>query len=86
MLSMFAIASSRCGPRVRADGSLKLWPSADAAAGGAAAGDGVDGAFEVVFDVAGPGAAGAAGVCAVAGAGFEGAFEVEEEATAVALG
>ena len=86
MLSISAIASSRCGPRVRADGSLKLWPSADAAAVGADAGDGVDGAFDVVFDVAGPGAAGAAGVCAVAGAGVEGSFELDEEAAGVALG
>ena len=39
-----------------------------------------------MFDVAGPGAAGAAGVCAVAGAGVEGGFEVDEEAAGVALG
>ncbi len=62
MLSIFAITSSRCGPRVRADGSLKLGPSADAVAAGAEAGDGVDGGFDVVFDVAGAGAAGGAGV------------------------
>lgn len=84
MLSIFAIASSRCAPRVRADGSLKLAPSADAAAAGA--GDGVEGAFNVVFDVVGAGAAGAAGVCAVAGAGVEGAFEVDEEAAGAVLG
>ncbi len=47
MLSMFAIASSRCGPpNVSAEGSLKLGPSAPGAMG---AGDGVAGAFEVVF-------------------------------------
>lgn len=84
MLSIFPIASSRCAPRVRAEGSLKLAPSADAAAAGV--GDGVDGAFDVVFDVAGAGAAGAAGVCAVAGAGVEGAFELDEEAAGAALG
>ena len=86
MLSIFATASSRCAPRVRADGSLKLGASADTAAAGAAAGDGVDGAFDVVFNMAGAGAAGAAGVCAVAGAGVEGAFEVDEEAAGAALG
>lgn len=84
MLSIFAIASSPCAPRVRADGSLKLAPSAATAAAGA--GDGVDGAFNVVFDVAGAGAAGVVEVCAVAGAGVEGAFEVDEEAAGADLG
>ena len=69
---------------VRADGSLKLAPSADVEAAGAD--DGVDGAFNVVLDVAGAGAAGEAGVCAVAGVGVEGAFEVDEEAVGAALG
>ena len=87
MLSIFAIASSRCAPRVRADGSLKLGPSADVAAAGADdAGEGVDGASDVMLDAAGAGAAGTAGVCAVAGAGVEGALEVEEEAAGAALG
>ena len=84
MLSIFAIASSRCAPRVRADGSLKLGPSAGAATAGADAGVGVDGAFEI--EVAGPGAAGAAGVCTVTGAGVEGVFEVDEVAAGAALG
>lgn len=86
IFSIFAITSSRCAPSVRADGSLKLGPSADAAAAGAEAGDGVDGGFDVVFDVVGPGAAGAAGVCAVADAGVEGALEVDDEAAGAALG
>ena len=84
MLSIFAIATSRCAPRVRADGSLKLGPSADTAAAGAEAGVGVDGAFDI--EVARPGAAGAAGVCTVAGAGVERAFEVDEVAAGAALG
>ena len=74
MLSMLAIAASRCPPRARAFGSLNSAPSADPAAG---AGDGVAGAFEVVLE-AGAGAAGAAGVLADAGAGVEGVFEVED--------
>lgn len=86
MLSIFLTASSRCAPRVRADGSLKLAPSADKAAAGGWAGDGVDGAFDAVFDVAGAGAAGAAGVCAVTGAGVEGAFALDGEAAGAALG
>ena len=65
---------------------MKLGPSADAAAAGAEAGDGVDGAFDVKLDKAGAGAVGTAGVCAVAGEGVEGAFEVEEEAVGAALG
>ena len=87
MPSIPAIASSRCAPKVRADGSLKLAPSAGAPAG---AGDGVSGAFDVVLDAGAgaAGAAGAAGVCAVAGAGVERAFEDddEEEAAGAALG
>ncbi len=80
---MFAIASSRCGPpRVSAEGSLKLGPSAPGAAG---AGDGVAGALGVRFE-AGAGAAGATGVDAGAGAGVEGAFEVDDEAAGAALG
>lgn len=87
MLSIFATASSPCVPMVRADGSLKLAPSADAAAAGA--GDGVDRAFAIVLDAVeagAAGAAGAAGVCATAGVGVEGAFAVDEEATGAALG
>lgn len=83
MLSMLAIASSRCGPpRVRADGSLKLAPSAPPAAG---TGDGVAGAFEGVFDE-GAGAAGAAGVDTAAGAGVDGIFEVDAGAAGADLG
>ena len=55
MLSIFAIAASRCAPSVRADGSLKFPSSVPAEAAGA--GDGVVGGFEVVLD-AGAGAAG----------------------------
>ena len=84
MFSRLAIASLRCGPMVRTDGSLKLAPSADAAAAGA--GDGVDGAFDVVFDVAGTGASGAFTVCVIAGAGVEGAFEADEEVAGAAFG
>ena len=84
MPSMFTIASSRCAPSVRADGSLKFALSVGGAAAGA--GDGVDGAFDVVFVVVGAGAAGAAGVCAAAGAGVEGVFEVDDEARGAALG
>ena len=62
MLSIFAITSSRCGPRVRADGSLKLGPSADAVAAGAEAGDGVDLGFQLIIKKKGAGAAGGAGV------------------------
>jgi len=82
ILSILAIASSRCEPKVRADGSLKFALSVPAPAG---AGDGVAGAFEVVLD-AGAGAAGAAGVDAGAGAGVDGVFEVDEEAAEAALG
>lgn len=82
MLSIFVTASSRSGPRVRAEGSLKVAPPAGAAAG---AGVGVVGAFNVLLG-AGAGAAGAAGVWAVVGAGVEGAFEVDEEAVGAAFG
>lgn len=83
MLSMFAIASSRCGPpRASALGSLKFLASAPGAAG---AGEGVAGAVDVVFG-AGAGAAGAAGVDAGAGTGVEGVFEVDEEAAGAAFG
>ena len=81
MPSIFAIASSLCEPRVRADGSLKFALSAPAAG----AGDGVAGAFEVGSE-AGAGAAGAAGVDAGAGAGVEGSFDVDAEAAGAALG
>ena len=62
MLSMFVMAASRCAPRVRTDGSLKLPPSVVVPAAGA--GDGVAGASVVGFD-AGAGAAGGTGVCEV---------------------
>ena len=45
MASMFKMASSRCAPRVSAEGSLNEAPSADGADG---AGEGVAGAFAVV--------------------------------------
>lgn len=85
MLSIFAIAASRCAPRVRADGSLKFPSSVPVDAAGA--GDGVAGAFNVVLD-AGAGAAGGAGVEAAAGAGVEGALAAEalDEMAGAALG
>lgn len=61
MLSISVIAASRCGPSVRADGSLKFPSSVDLSPVGGAAGVGVDGAFVIGFD-AGAGAAGGAGV------------------------
>lgn len=77
MLSMLATAASRCVPSVRADGSLKVPPSAVAPVDAAGTGVGVAGtSCAEVFD-AGAGAGGGAGVCAVAGAGVTGAFEVE---------
>ena len=47
MPSIFAIASSRCEPKVSAEGSLKVAPSADGADGADGAGEGVAGAFAV---------------------------------------
>ena len=50
MPSIFAIASSRCDPKVSAEGSLKVAPSADGAdgaEGAEGAGEGVAGAFTV---------------------------------------
>ena len=58
MLSMLAIAASRSGPMVKAEGSLKLLGSDGCWAG---AGEGVLGTFWVKDDD-GTGAAGAAGV------------------------
>ena len=52
MLSMFAIAASRWGPRVIAVGSLKVGMSPDGADGAAGAGDGVDGLADGADDVA----------------------------------
>ena len=84
ILSIFAIASSRCEPNVRADGSLKVVLSAPAAAA-AGTGEGVAGAFAVLLE-AGAGAAGAAGVEAGAAAGVDGGFEVDVDAVGAALG
>ena len=85
MLSIFAIASSRCEPSVRAEGSLKLAPSV---AGAEGAGEGVAGAFVLVVLEAGAGAAGTAGVCAFAGVdiGVDGVFDADDEAAGTALG
>ena len=85
ILSIFEIAASRCAPRVRDDGSLKLPSSVAAEAAGA--GEGVAGGFEVVLD-AGAGAAGGAGVEAAAAAGVEGALveEAADELAGAALG
>lgn len=50
MPSIFAMASSRCEPKVSAEGSLKVAPSADGAdgaEGAEGAGEGVAGAFAV---------------------------------------
>ncbi len=47
MPSIFAIASSRCDPKVSAEGSLKAAPSANGADGADGAGEGVAGAFTV---------------------------------------
>ena len=50
MPSIFAMASSRCDPKVSAEGSLKVAPSADeadVAEGAEGAGEGVAGAFTV---------------------------------------
>ena len=47
MPSIFAIASSRCDPKVSAEGSLKVAPSANGADGAEGAGEGVAGAFTV---------------------------------------
>ena len=80
ILSILAIASSRCEPG--SDGSLKLAPGAAVEAG---AGDGVAGAFGA-GPGAGAGAAGGAGVEAGAGAGVDGAFEVDEDEAGAALG
>ena len=80
ILSIFAIAASRCAPRARADGSLN---SADPAAAGA--GDGVAGALDEEVE-AGAGAAGAAGVRTEAGAGVEGVADMEDEAAGAAFG
>ena len=82
MLSMFAMAASRCAPSARAEGSLNSGAAPEDAGG---AGDGVAGALGVGFAEA-TGAAGAAGVFADAGAGVEGALEVEEEVAGAALG
>ena len=71
---MFAIAASRCGPSVRAEGSLKEGLSPAGADGAAGAGDGVGGtagAADEVVDCAGAG--GADGVCAAAELGVDGA-------------
>lgn len=73
MLSMLAIAASRSPPMVSADGSLN-WREEACCAG---AGEGVAGAFCVVAEEAG---AGAAGVCAAAGAGVDGAALLAEGA------
>ena len=85
MLSIFEIAASRCAPRVRDDGSLKLPSSVAAEAAGA--GEGVAGGFGVVLD-AGAGAAGGAGIEAAAGAGVEGALvdEAPDELAGAGLG
>ena len=82
ILSIFAMASSRCDTDVRAEESFAFPPSAPVVAG---TGEGVAGAFDVVF-IAGAGAAGAAGVDAGAGAGVVGAFEADAEAAGAALG
>ena len=82
MPSIPAIASSRCEPSVKAEGSLKFTPSAGVPVG---AGDGVAGAFDVVFDT-GAGAAGAVCVCSVEDVGVDGAFEEDDEAAGTALG
>lgn len=63
MLSISVVTASRCGPSVRADGSLKFPSSVDIPPARGAAGVGVDGAFVVGFN-AGAGAAGGAGVLA----------------------
>ena len=47
--SIFAIASSRCDPKVKAEGSLKVGPSEDGADGA----DGAEGAEGVGEGVAG---------------------------------
>ena len=82
---MFAIAASRCAPRVRVEGSLKFPSSVPVDVTGA--GDGVAGAFEVVLD-AGAGAAGGAGVDVTAGVGVEGvlAEKVPDELAGAVLG
>ena len=86
---MFAIAASRCGPSVSADGSLKFPPSAVPVVVLAGAGDGVEGAFpDGAFKADEGSATGADGVCTTFGAGVEGALLVDEalEVAGAALG
>lgn len=78
---MFAIASLRASPMVKALGSLKVAPEA---ASVVLAGVGVAGAPEGA-ELAWAGAAGGAGVDTAAGAGVEGAAE-EEAAAGAGLG
>lgn len=90
MLSRFEIASARCAPIVRADGSLNCGAGRGVsvivtAAAPAPAGDGVEGTALVEVDDDWAGATGAAGVAATAGAGVAGALEVDG-AAAVGLG
>ena len=86
ILSMLATAASRCDPSVRADGSLKVPPSAVVPVDATGAGVGVAAtSCAGIFD-AGAGAAGVAGVCTVAdaGAGVVGGLEEEEALGALA--
>ncbi len=79
ILSIFAIAASRCAPSVSADGSLKFPPSVVPPVVVAGAGDGVVGAFPDGVPEAGAAAGtGADGVCTTFGAGVEGGLAEEE--------
>lgn len=90
MLSMLAMAASRCTPSASAEGSLKLPSSVLAGPPDGALGVGVDGGLGAGFDAgAGAGALGGAGVCATLGTGVEGGLadeEAEEDPAGAALG
>lgn len=81
---MLATAASRCGPIVRADGSLKVPPSVVETVDPAGAGDGVAGTSCAELFDAGAGAAGGTGVCVVTGTGVAGTLEDEEALDALA--
>ena len=82
ILSISAMADSRCCPILSAEGSLKFAASAPEPAG---AGEGVAGAFGAVPD-AGAGAAGGAGVAVFSGAGVDGGLVEDEGAEGAGFG
>lgn len=84
ILSRFAIAADRSAPSVKADGSLKLPPSAVVPVVAVDAGVGVDGTSAAGFDAGAGAGGGAAGVDATAACGVDGAAAEEDAVVEVA--